>query len=197
MKNILVLIDKGDVWQITGTTIQTDDYVVDPEMVREMPIDVEGREIFDYIKARLPAAALQFSKDLSGNLIKEDLIEIEYNRLELKRANMLHKARSYVSTRLNIVSVFDIFDFLLASNTLAAEGYFISSVNRREKYLDIIETGKIELIDALESYLNSMDKLTVIQGWHKQYRDFEKNIHNASTIENMDELYRVFVQIFE
>jgi len=189
-------MDKGDVWQITGTTIQTDDYVVEPEVVRELPKDADGQMMFKYIKERLPVASLQFSKDVSGNLIKEDLIEVEYNKQELKRANTLHKARTYVSTRLNIISVFDIFDFMMASNTLASEGYFISSSNRREKYLEIIDTGKIELIDALESYLNSIDKLTVLQGWYRQFRDFEKNIHNANDVEDIDELYRVFVQIF-
>jgi hypothetical protein len=197
MKHILVIIDKGDVWEITGTTIQTDDYVVDPELAREIPIDAEGHEMFNYIKSRLPVASLQYSKDVSGNLIKEDLIEVEYNPLELKRANTLHKARTYVSTRLNIVSVFDIFDFMMASNTMASEGHFISSSNRREKYLEIIDTGKIELIDALETYLNSIDKLTVLQGWYRQYREFEKNIYNANTAEDINELYRVFVQIFD
>ncbi len=196
MKNILVIQDKGDIWIITGTTVQTDDYVVDPEMVRELPIDAEGREMFEHIKSRLPIAVLQYSKEVSGNLIKEDLIEVEYNQLELKRANTIHKARTYVSTRLNIVSVFDIFDYIMASNVLASAGHFISGANRREKYLEIIDTGEIELIDALESYLNSIDKLTVLQGWYKQYREFEKNIHNANTVEDMDELYRVFVQIF-
>jgi len=196
MKNILVIVDKGNVWEITGTTIQTDDYVVDPEAVYELK-DGVGKLLFDYIKGRLNTAQIQFPKKLEGNLIKEDLIENEYSPQEYRRSKILQNGREYISTRLNIVSVFDIFDFTLANNKLASEGHFISTGNKREKYLEVIDTGSLELIDALETYLNSIDRLTVLHGWYKQYREFEKNIYEASSIEEMEEHYRIFVQIFE
>lgn len=197
MKNILIIVDKGDVWEITGQTVQADDYEVDPLMVKEMPIDEPGLAMWNYIKSRLPLAQLQYPKDLQGNLIIEDLIEIEYDVEQLYREKTIQKGREYLTTRLGIHSIFEFFDFIMLNNTLTAAGYVITNSNRREKYLEIIDTGDIELIDTLELYLNALDKMAIINGWYKTYKEFEKNVYLTETNTECDELWKVFVQIFE
>jgi hypothetical protein len=197
MKNILIIVDKGDVWEITGQTVQTDEYEVDPLMVREMPIDPAGLAMWNYIKARLPLAQLQYAKDLEGNLIVEDLIEVEYDIEQLYREQTIHKGREYLTTRLGIHSIFEFFDFIMLNNTLSAAGFIVTNQNRREKYLEVIDTGDIDLIDTLELYLNALDKMAIINGWYKTYKEFEKNIYLTETNTECDELWKVFVQIFE
>lgn len=197
MKNILIIQDKGDVWEITGQTVQADDYIVDPTMVYEMPIDGPGLAVWNYIKAMLPIKQLQFSKDLTGHLIVEDLIEVPYDEMAIYRENTLLKGREYLTTRLGIHSIFEFFDFIMLNNTLSAAGFIVTDQNRREKYLEIIDTGDVDLIDALENFLNALDRLAIINGWYRTYKEFEKNVYLSETKSTVDEHYKIFVQIFE
>lgn len=197
MKNILIIVDKGDIWEITGTTIQADDYVVDPDMVYELPVDEQGIAMYQYIKAMLPANQIQFLKDTTGRLIVEDLILIPYDANMVYREKVIHKGREYLNTRLGIHSIFEFFDFIMLNNTLAAAGFVVTEKNRREKYLEIIDTGDIDLIDSLEQYLNALDKLNIINGWYRTYKEFEKSVYMADNELAVDECYKIFVQIFE
>jgi len=193
MKNILIIVDKGDVWEITGAIVQTDEYEVDPEMVRE----IKSRELFNYIKNTLKTSSIQFDKKTEGELIEEDLEIYEYDELLLKKENTLNKARTYISTRLNAISLFELYEFTLCNNILVEAGFRITDANRKEKYLEIIDKGEISLIDALERFLISKDRLEVVNSWYKQYRKFELDIYNCRGIYEVDDRYKTFVQIFE
>jgi hypothetical protein len=197
MKNILVIVDKGDVYEITGTTFQTDEYIVDDEMVKEIPMDDQGIQVFQYIKEKLDTHQIQYPKDISGRLIIEDLLVNEYDKLQLYKSKVIMKGKEYLSTRLNVHTIFEFFDFIMCNNILAASGIVITEKNRRQKYLEIIDTGDIELIDALETYLNSLDRMKIINGWYRTYKEFDKNVNNSETKEQIDEHYKVFVQIYE
>ena len=192
MKNILIIQDKGAVWEITDTTIQPDDYVVDPEMVVEVP-----KDLFVFIKNKLHAAQIQYSKDIAGKLIKEDLVIVDYDPVTSHRERILNKAREYISTRLNAVSLFELYEFLVCNLDLIEKGFVITNKNRRQKYLDIIDAGEIETIDLLERLLNSKDKLESISGWYNQYRTFESDLYKLNSVDDIDERFKVFVQIFE
>ena len=193
MKNILIIVDKGDVWEITGAMVQTDEYEVDPEMVHE----IKSRELFNYIKNTLKTSSIQFSKDTEGELIEEDLEIYEYDELLLKKENTLNKARIYISTRLNAISLFELYEFTLCNNILVEAGFTITDANRKEKYLEIIDKGDINLIDALERFLKSKDRLEIVNSWYKQYREFELDIYNCHGIYEVNDRYKTFVQIFE
>lgn len=192
MKNIFIIQDKGAVWEITDTTIQTDDYVVDEEMVVEVP-----KALFVFVKNKLNAAQIQYPKDVTGKLIKEDLIIVDYDMVTTHRERVLNKAREYISTRLNAVSLFELYEFLVCNLDLIEKGFVITNGNRRQKYLDIIDAGEIETIDLLERLLNSKDKLESISGWYKQYRAFESDLYKLNNVDDIDERFKVFVQIFE
>ncbi len=192
MKNILIIQDKGAVWEITDTTIQPDDYVVDPEMVLEV-----DKALFIFIKNKLHAAQIQYSKDITGKLIKEDLVIVDYDPVTSHRERVLNKAREYISTRLNAVSLFELYEFLVCNLDLIEKGFVITNKNRRKKYLDIVDAGDVETIDLLERLLNSKDKLESISGWYNQYRTFESDIYKLNNVDAIDERFKVFVQIFE
>jgi len=197
MKNILIVVDKGDIWEVTGTTIQSDDYVVNHDMVYELPVDEQGIAMYQYIKAMLSTNQIQFLKETTGRLIQEDLILIPYDADMVYREKVIHKGREYLNTRLGIHSIFEFFDYIMLNNTLSAAGFVVTEKNRREKYLEIIDTGDIDLIDSLEQYLNALDRLNIINGWYRTYKEFEKNIYMADDEEAVDECYKIFVQIFE
>ena len=192
MKNIFIIQDKGDVWEITDTTIQPDDYVVDPEMV--LAVD---KALFVHVKNKLHAAQIQYPKSIDGKLIKEDLIIVDYDAVTSHRERVLNKAREYISTRLNAVSLFELYEFMVCNLDLIEKGFVITNGNRRQKYLDIIDAGDIETIDLLERLLNSKDKLESISGWYNQYRTFESDLYKLNTVDKIDERFKVFVQIFE
>ena len=192
MKNIFIIQDKGDVWEITDTTIQPDDYVVDPDMVVEV-----DRPLFIFVKNKLPAAIIQYPKAIDGRLIKEDLTIVDLDAVTSHRERVLNKAREYISTRLNAVSLFELYEFLVCNLDLIEKGFVITNKNRRQKYLDIIDEGEIETIDLLERLLNSKDKLESISGWYNQYRTFESDLYKMNEIDDIDIRFGVFVQIFE
>ena len=192
MKNIFIIQDKGKIWEITDTTIQPDDYVVDPEMVLEV-----DKPLFVFVKNKLHAAQIQYPKDIDGKLIQEDLIIVDYDVVTSHRERVLNKAREYISTRLNAVSLFELYEFLVCNLDLIEKGFVITNKNRRQKYLDIIDSGEIETIDLLERLLNSKDKLESISGWYNQYRSFESGLYKLNKVDDIDDRFAVFVQIFE
>jgi hypothetical protein len=192
-RKIAIIVDKGDVWEITGTTVQLDEYVVDPEMV----VEIFDDELFNFIKKKLKTSLIQYPKDIVGNLIGEDLFIEDIDPLTLLRETTINKAREYISTRLNAVSTFEFFEFIICNNILLDKGFIITDENRRKKYLEVIESGDLDLIDTLETFLNTRDKMEEISGWYKNYKEFERNIQRANKELQIKDLYKIFVQIFE
>jgi len=192
MKNILIIQDKGDVWEITDTTIQPDDYVVDPEMVLEV-----DKALFDFIKGKIHTSQIQYPKDVDGKLIQQDLMIVDYDPVTSHRERILNKGREYISTRLNAVSLFELYEFMVCNLDLIEKGFVITNTNRRKKYLEIVDAGDIDTIDLLERLLNSKDKLESISGWYNQYRTFESDLYKLNDIKKIDNRFKIFVQIFE
>lgn len=190
MKFILIRVDKGDVWEITGTTVQPDDFVTD-DTVMEVQ-----KGVYDYIKTKLDTTQIQVSKKFKGNLIKEDLIETEYEPMMVYKSMALQRGREYLSTRLNVSSIFDYIDFVIANNTLLANGFAVTPDNKREMFIKIIESENKSLIDALETYTSTFAKLQVLDGWYKTFKSFEQKVYNALDKDEVDEQYAIFVQIF-
>ncbi len=122
---------------------------------------------------------------------------MDYDHVTSHRERVLNKAREYISTRLNAVSLFELYEFLVCNLDLIEKGFVITNKNRRKKYLDIVDAGDVETIDLLERLLNSKDKLESISGWYNQYRTFESDIYKLNNIDAIDERFKVFVQIFE
>lgn len=192
MKFILIKVDKGDVWEITGTTVTTDSSILDENMVME----IDNRKLFDYIKLKLESAQIQIPKSVRGKLIKEDLIEIEYDYLTVYKERTIHSGREYLSSRLNVASLFDYIDFIMANNVLLSHGFFVTPENKKDLIIQIINTEDTKLIEALETYTSVQTKLVNIDGWWKVFKDFESRVYNAINKSEIDEAYKIFIQIF-
>lgn len=193
MKNIAIIVDKGDVFEITDTIVQPMNYQADGLTT----IEIKDANLFRLIREKLGSNQIQFLKDTDGELIEEDLIIRAIDKFTLYKAQQEMKARDYISTRLNPVSMFELYDFMLCNNELIQKGFIITNSNRRKKYIEIIEKGDAETIDYLETYLNSKDRLDQISGWYRQYRQFENDLAECKTVEEVDKRFKEFVQIFE
>lgn len=193
MKQIAIIVDKGDVYEITDTIVQPEGYQADGTTTFE----IKDKNLFQLIRQKLENNIVQYPKDLDGELIEQDLLIRPIDPFTQYKALTEQKAREYISTRLNPVSMFELYDFILCNNELLDRGYVITNSNRREKYIEIIEDGDAETIDFLETYLNSKDKLEAISGWYRQYRQFEADLAECQSVEEIDKRYKEFVQIFE
>ena len=191
MKLVLIKIDKGDVWEITGTTVQEDSFVEDDTVMV-----INNKNLFDYIKDKLEFSQVQISKKVKGNLIKEDLIEIEYDPMQVYKERTIHAGREYLSSRLNVATLFDFVDFIMSNNVLISNGFAITPENKKDMFIKIIESENVELINALDKYTTIQNKLQVINGWWRTFKDFEKRVYNSTTKEEIDNCYKIFVQIF-
>jgi hypothetical protein len=70
-----------------------------------------------------------------------------------------------------------------------SNGYFITNSNREEKYLEILQLDDNEkLIDILEKYLISLDNLNKYSYNLNLYRNFQEQIDEATTIEELKEI---------
>lgn len=74
--------------------------------------------------------------------------------------------------------------------SLADAGYFITDENREEKYIEIIETEDEQLIDMLETYLESKDEISKIKWNKKQYL---KNLKELETLDENSEEFKKFI----
>jgi hypothetical protein len=189
-----IIMDKGDDWEITGTFIVPEGFETSNEGVLDVS---DNKELFDYVKNRLKTHAIRYSKELTGKLIQEDLVEIPYNLTEIERMRKITQGKEYLSTRIGIPEVFEFVEFIILNNYLIEKGYVITDENRHEKYLEIVETGDLDLIEKLESFLESRDSIMTKYSWFNVYKNFTNNIHRAQDVQSMNEIWKEYVQTFE
>ena len=106
----------------------------------------------------------------------------------------LTEARHYVSHQQALVTGIMMFDFICINNELISEGYVITSKNREEKYIEILETGEEELVDKLERYLNAHDTVNRASFLQNEYNEFYIKIKQESDIEKIKEIGDEFIK---
>lgn len=194
MKLVLTVMDKGETMQITGTSTLPSDFKPD-ETVHVMPEKDKG--LFKFIEEKLRTATVEYMKPLSGKLIEEDLIITEYDALEMKKSRYRTRGRNYVSSRLQLTSFFDFFDFINSNNVLLDRGFIITDKNKTEEYLKIVDTGDDDLIEALDDYLTARDHIIQAGGYYKTWKGYERRINEAASSQEIEGVYKEFTQYFE
>lgn len=87
----------------------------------------------------------------------------------------------------------DSFNFLICNNELISNGFYITHDNREEKYLEILQKDDNEaLIELLEKYLISLDRLTKYNYHLEKLRGYEEELDNATS---NDELTLIMMKI--
>lgn len=186
MKMLLNVYKKGDVYTVNSSfisqnlpiNIDTDSTIVEIKNTQVFSIITEALLQNNLVK--LPVGLQSYTPgDVMINIV-DDLVASKY-------AGVI-KIQNFIASRAGNAYYYDLFEFNLVSNTLYANGIFITNENREEKYIEIIETGKIELIEALETYLNLKDKISAYYSLYAQGQVAIKLVDNANTVANV-ELY--------
>lgn len=100
----------------------------------------------------------------------------------------LTEARYHVSHHQALVTGLMMFDFICINNELINEGYVITSKNREEKYIEILETDNEELVDKLERYLNASDIISRASFLQNEYNRFYIQMKQETEIEKVKEI---------
>lgn len=79
------------------------------------------------------------------------------------------KVRGILGDDLLTFTLIDFITFMQLNNKFAEKGIFITEKNKEEKYIEIIETGKADLINDLEEYINLLDEIKIIKNKKDEY----------------------------
>lgn len=96
------------------------------------------------------------------------------------------KIRSLVNQYLATVSGLTFYTFMSINNELIEAGYAITSKNREQKYIEVIETGNIELIATLEKYLNAKDEIEKALSIQRRLDSFVADINTLDTVQTIN-----------
>lgn len=196
-KSYFIIFDKGDMWQVTGTVNIPEGYEVSEnhDGVLDMS-DFNVREVFLYAKEKIENNNVYIPKNYQGRLVKDDLIIVPHDKLEVKRARTISKGKEILMQKVSLFEIFASVEFIILNNYLLEKGYVITDSNRQDKYLEIIETGDIELIEKLERFLKCRDDIMINYTFHSIFREFRLNLEKAESEEEIDKIWKEFVIIF-
>ena len=189
-----VIFDKGDNWEITGTFIVPDGFEVSNEGVLDVS---DNKRLFDFVKDKLNTHQIQYPKDIIGKLVIEDLLLTPYDGLEIERQRKIMAGKEYLNTRIGIPEVFSFVEFVILNNYMIEKGYVITDENRHDKYLEIVETGDLDLIEKLEKFLEARDEIMTKYSWYDVYKHYINNIKKATSKSKMNEAWKDYIQTFE
>jgi len=192
--------DRGEYFEVVSLNDNEGALALEPEI--EYPI--YSWEVYEYIASNfMDGKTILIPKYLEGDLNK-DLIIISDNLSELERSKAIAiiKMRDYiVNTRLynDNMMLIELYKFILLNNWFIDKGFIITEENRTDKYLEIInystelmnespEKGE-EVINKLDSYLEILDSITETEKYYHLYLDFKEKINEASTVEEVNNIY--------
>jgi len=197
-KEYFVIFDRGDKWEVTDTMIIPDDYEVSEEHDGVMDMSSEDmKRLFLYVKNRLSTHRIYIPKEWDGKLTQQDLEEKPYDVLEIERVRKLKQGKEVLSSRITPVEVLDVAEFVILNNYFTDKGFTITNENRSTRYLDIINTGNTIAIQNLEKYLELRDRILINYSWLSMLRNYESKIESSSSIEEMNAIWKEYVQLFE
>lgn len=111
----------------------------------------------------------------------EDFTLVETSTLEEVKAEKLRNVYNTLNDKMAVTTGITLYSFFSDMVRLAAHGFFITDENREEVYLKIIDTAEEDLIQCLETYLDSKDKIDEVTSFHRRAMTFIRNLENAKT----------------
>lgn len=100
----------------------------------------------------------------------KEIEKIDANTYAGKAAFALKtKVRGVLGDDLLTFTLLDFVSFMQLNNKFASKGIFITEDNKEEKYIEIIESEDVDLIDDLEQYITLLDNIKIIQKKKKEY----------------------------
>lgn len=209
MKLRLYLLDRNVQWEIQkASEVETE--LTSYDNIYYQIMDIQSWSVYEYICEKLrEGKKLYLPKQLQANDIDiSDIIVVEPDsELETHRQQTILKIRDYImSTRLTKLSLINVFKFIILTNWMWLNNIIITDENREEKYLEwvtkaseLAETdpdASEKLINRLETYLDSYDKLSYAESIITGMEETINNIENAESIEEIDQLYNDYIVQF-
>lgn len=121
--------------------------------------------------------------------LRQDIITYkESTDLDVRKNNEISKYMRMISSLFVSMTFMDFFDFVVMNNKFCSKGIFITDENREEEYLKIINTGDMNLIENLESFLEAFDTLKEVNKRYMRIKDVMHRINDCQSIEELEQL---------
>ena len=92
-----------------------------------------------------------------------------------------------------LINLVHLINILLLHDQFAAEGIYITNENREEKYIEILEKDDPKLLEALEKYIEALDRVDVINNLVKEYDDLVEKIKSYDG-EDFDSIIKEYIE---
>lgn len=185
--------DRGSHWYVTNVYPHTLDQIEKPEKV----LNLSAVSAAIIKKALTEGFEVRIGKPIEFNEVMPHeikIIEGDITDYNFARETAIKKARMVVTHDLASISGFTFYSYMCLNNELNDQGYFITSDNRESKYLEILETGKEELIQKLEDYLNMRDQIERVSALNKKFDHFRKLVNEEECTDKIAELTDKFLE---
>jgi len=187
-KMLLFVYDQGSLYLVVNSQISN--------LLLDKSIEIKDVKLFEYItEALINKKIVQIPKNID-NLTTDEVIISSSDTLESKKYTLISKIKYMINERMGHSYSYDFFNFNVTSTYLSSKGYFITSENREEMYVKIIESEDDKLIDTLEKYLNEFDKLSKYDYLYKLSEDAIKNIEDSEDENELDKIMETFLDSF-
>jgi hypothetical protein len=194
--DLAIVEDRGSYYQVLGTTKNTFDVVANSAdkhlKLTSITADLIHQQLAQGNQVRIPKS-LQSNEVLPGEL---QIISVTDSEIDAARNNAAYKARQMVTYELGKISSFTLYRYNILHDELAADGYFITNKNREQKYIEIIETGNVELISLLEKYLEARDTIDQALSVHDRLDSYLANLNSLTTVDDIKAAETAFLTAF-
>jgi len=186
--DLAIVEDMGRYWEVTGVTKNNFDVMSDGQ---NKHLKLSSMAYEKIKQALTQGQKCRVGKPLPTNEVLPDDVQIITNDtsdIQFSREAAFVRAKMHVTPEMAKHSGYELYNFMCKNNELASKGYFITDNNREDQYIKIIETADDNLINLLESYLESKDKIQ--RGFHISAKldEFNQNLNRAETEEEITKL---------
>lgn len=108
--------------------------------------------------------------------------------LELEKRKEYTSLRNFIGYQTAMISALDFFGFYTSYSELLMRGYNINDANRDELYLQIIDTEDEHLIELLQTYVETCDKIKERFSLYSTVKKLLNDIDQATTLEELSQI---------
>jgi hypothetical protein len=116
----------------------------------------------------------------------EDFKKVEINTVQEMKMDKLRDIYMRLNDSKAVITGLTLYSFFSDMVRLAAHGHFITDENREESYLKIVDSADEDLIQCLETYLDSKDKIDGITNFHRKATSLIRSLEKAETDEEIE-----------
>lgn len=170
---------------VTGTKSFPQDVTFNFHQFREV-----SEIAYTFVNDHIDSNDITFSKEMEEITVEclqleavDELVKIKGNALYYYRTLELDKA-------IDSDFYLTFLEYIQLNNYMCSMGYFFTSDNREEKYLEILNTGDVDLIEKLEDFLNILDDISKFDDIISSYKKLKHGINEANNIKQVEKAFK-------